>query len=161
LRVVEEERAGAANLGAREAPAEVRTLVRGRPEASACVFHREGEYWTIAYAGAVCRLRDMRGLGYLAHLLRHPGQEFHVLDLVSAISRTPASVPVQGDAGPPLDAQAKAAYRTRLAELRDALEEAERFNDTGRATRARVELEALTDQLAAGVGLGGRDRVAG
>jgi hypothetical protein len=40
------------------------------------VFRREGEYWTIAYDGAVFRLRDGKGLRYLAHLLQHPGERF-------------------------------------------------------------------------------------
>src|SRR5262249_30176663 len=45
-------------------------------------FRRQGEYWTIGRADASFRLRDTKGLGYLATLLRHPGREFHVLDLV-------------------------------------------------------------------------------
>ena len=61
---------------------------------------------------------------------------------------------------PVLDAPAKAAYRQRLGELRDELDEAERFNDPGRAERAREEMDAITEQLAAAVGLGGRDRQA-
>jgi hypothetical protein len=40
------------------------------------VFRRDGEYWTIASAGKEIRLRDMRGLHYLAVLLREPGREF-------------------------------------------------------------------------------------
>jgi non-specific serine/threonine protein kinase len=35
------------------------------------------------------------------------------------------------------------------------------MNDAGRAARARAEREALADELARGVGLGGRERVAG
>jgi non-specific serine/threonine protein kinase len=59
-----------------------------------------------------------------------------------------------------LDGAAKAAYRQRLAELRAELEEAERFHDAGRAASVHQEIEALTEQLAAAVGLGGRDRLA-
>ena len=40
------------------------------------------------------------------------------------------------------------------------LEEAERLGDAGRSARARAEREALTEELAAAVGLGGRDRLA-
>jgi hypothetical protein len=60
-----------------------------------------------------------------------------------------------------LDAQAKTAYRGRLDALRAELAEAEGFNDVGRAERAREEIEVIEEQLAAAVGLGGRDRVAG
>jgi hypothetical protein len=45
------------------------------------VFRREGEYWTIGYEGLVIRLRDAKGLLYLARLLRQPGCRVHVTDL--------------------------------------------------------------------------------
>ena len=47
------------------------------------LFRREGEYWTIAYHGTVLRLRDTKGLRYLASLLRHPGERFAARDLIS------------------------------------------------------------------------------
>ena len=62
------------------------------------------------------------------------------------------------DVGPILDAQAKDQYKRRFDELRNDLEEAERFNDTSRAERDRGEMDALAEQLAAAVGLGGRNR---
>jgi non-specific serine/threonine protein kinase len=65
-----------------------------------------------------------------------------------------------GDAGEILDPRAKAQYRRRLEDLREALEEAERFNDRERAARARAEIEFLSQELASAVGLGGRDRKA-
>jgi non-specific serine/threonine protein kinase len=63
-----------------------------------------------------------------------------------------------GDAGELLDAAARAAYKRRLADLKEELEEAERFNDTGRVAKARVEIEALSTELARAAGLGGRGR---
>ena len=36
-------------------------------------------------AMVVVRVKDAKGLHYLAHLLRHPGREFHVLDLVHSV----------------------------------------------------------------------------
>src|ERR1700733_4852716 len=50
------------------------------------IFRKEGEYWTIGYGGKASRLKDTKGFGYLAHLLRHPGAEFHVLDLMGGIA---------------------------------------------------------------------------
>ena len=50
------------------------------------IFRKEGEYWTIGYGGKAFRLKDTKGLGYLAHLLRYPAIEFHVLDLVGGIA---------------------------------------------------------------------------
>src|SRR5271167_1802073 len=49
------------------------------------VFRKEGEYWTVGYGAKAFRLKDTKGLGYLAHLLRHPSVEFHVLDLAGGI----------------------------------------------------------------------------
>ena len=46
-------------------------------------FRREGDYWTVDYGASVVRMRDAKGLGYLARLLRHPHREFHVLDLLA------------------------------------------------------------------------------
>jgi non-specific serine/threonine protein kinase len=96
----------------------------------------------------------------LSQLLRHPGREFHALELIrSSTAEAGTETPV--DRGLPiLDAQAKAAYRRRFEELQADLEEAERFNDGGRAERTREEMEAIRDQLSAAVGLGGRDRQA-
>jgi hypothetical protein len=103
------------------------------------------------------RLRDSRGLQVLARLVTNPGQEFHVLQLM-----TPAADAAdQGDAGVLLDETAVQSYRRRLVELRDELEEAERFADAGRAGRAREEIDILTHELGRAFGIGGRARRAG
>jgi hypothetical protein len=57
------------------------------------IFHLEGEYWTIVYGGTVCRLRDAKGLHYLAHLLSHPGQRVHSNALLSVTSRRKNATP--------------------------------------------------------------------
>ena len=58
------------------------------PSAQTGVFRKEGEYWTVGHCGESFRLKHTRGLGYLAHLLRHPSVEFHVLDLESELCRS-------------------------------------------------------------------------
>jgi cytochrome c-type biogenesis protein CcmH/NrfG len=65
------------------------------------------------------------------------------------------------DTGPILDERAKTAYRERLRELEEELAEATSWADPVRAARARQEMQFLADQLAAAVGLGGRDRTTG
>src|SRR5437660_11663887 len=47
------------------------------------IFRREGEYWTIIYRGTLFRLRDSKGLRYLAHLLSHPGEHIRCGDLIA------------------------------------------------------------------------------
>jgi tetratricopeptide (TPR) repeat protein len=133
----------------------------------AAVFHREGDYWSVGFEKHTTRLRDSKGLQYLARLLANPGREFHVLDLVAAgkaaldMSRDPAGsrlVPDAGDAGQLLDARAKEAYRRRLAEIDEDIEEARAMADVDRAAQADAERECLVRELARAVGLGGRDR---
>ena len=144
------------------------------------IFRKEGEYWTVAYSGSAFRLKDSKGLGYVAHLLRHPAVEFHVLDLVGGIAdreqdetsqegrglprgnedleKAGIHVSSLGDAGEMLDEQAKTAYRRRLSDLREELEEAKELGNVGRAERAEQEIDALTRELSRAVGLGGRNR---
>jgi tetratricopeptide (TPR) repeat protein len=143
-----------------------------RPSDDECLFRREGEFWTIAYCGVTCRLRDMKGLGYIAHLIAHPGHRIHVLDLFAQVGGSGAApnptadlhaedleiVSDPGDASEVLDSRARAEYRQRLSELHAELEEAERNNDIGCAERTRNELDSLTDGLRSALGLGGRSR---
>lgn len=163
-------RAGGDGLPAQDGPAAAKV-----PDAMPwSVCRREGEYWSIAFARDTFRLKDVKGLHYLAHLLRHPGREFHVLDLVSAgYEPTAAGLRTgltreddlhQGrlsDTGPVLDEQAKNAYRARLQDLEEELAEATSWADPVRAARAREEMQFLLGELTAAVGLGGRDRKAG
>ena len=120
--------------------------------------------------GEAFRLKDVKGLRYLAQLLGHPGREFHVLDLAAAGAGGPRISPAREDelpqarlsgTGPILDEQAKAAYRARLRDLEEELAEATSWADPVRAAKARQERQFLTDELSAAVGLGGRDRAAG
>jgi predicted ATPase len=149
--------------------------VREREETvqpSVSVFRYEGDYWTIAYQGSVFRLKDSTGMRYLSYLLQHPHKEFHVFDLVDLEakrrkgggvlpSRTQAAVLAEpdvhattgGDAGPLLDAKARAAYKRRLADLQAELAEAQDFNDLGRVEKLQREMTLLSKELAAGFGL--------
>jgi hypothetical protein len=57
-----------------------------------------------------------------------------------------------------LDEQAKVAYRRRLSELREELDEAKELGKVERAEQAEEEIDALTRELSRAVGLGGRNR---
>jgi hypothetical protein len=126
------------------------------PEA---VFRREGDFWTIAYAGKAFLLRDLKGLRYLGFLLGSPGKEIHALELAEAAAGLgPTHARSSNGAGPLLDTQAKAAYRSRLDQLGDDLRQAEEWGDPERIAGIKVEIDALTDELARSAGLGGRAR---
>jgi hypothetical protein len=66
-----------------------------------------------------------------------------------------------GDAGELMDEQAKAAYKARLGELCEELEEAKEFGNVERAAKVEEEIDALGAELSRGIGLGGRHRRAG
>jgi hypothetical protein len=114
---------------------------------------------------------------YLACLLRHPHQEFYVLDLVSVgaggeaatgkagkqigeLARLGLQTSGVGDAGEILDPQARMAYKRRLKELREELTEAQELDDPERAARMQQEINFLARELSGAVGLGGRSRKA-
>jgi len=135
------------------------------------VFRRVGEYWEVVFEGSTARLRDSKGLRYVARLLADQGRDLHVLDLVAienggpddavVVTRLGRTLPLMGDAGELLDARAKEAYRRRLREIEEDIQEARAMGDTVRAEQAEAEHEFLVRELARAVGLGGRDRRAG
>ena len=134
------------------------------------MFCREGDYWTLAWQGNVLRLKNSKGLGYIHYLLSNAGRQVPAIEL-AAMGRSMAadgllienarSATNLGDSGVMLDVAARRHYRRRIADLREDMAEAERLNDVGRAAGLRWELERLSDQLAAAVGLGGRGRTTG
>jgi tetratricopeptide (TPR) repeat protein len=123
------------------------------------VLRCEGDTWAMTFDGRTIRVRDRKGIHYLARLLEEPQREFHVLDLVGGESAG-AAEEIAGDAGPLLDAKAKDAYRRRLAEIEEDIDEAARLNDLGRATHAKTERDLLTRELSRAFGMGGRERPA-
>lgn len=93
------------------------------------LFRREGEYWTIAYHGTVIRLRDQKGLRYLAYLLQRPGQRVTAGDLMTAAYPAPSrrtsgargersgngsQKPEAGDQKPPSDEHLRLAVTKRI-----------------------------------------------
>jgi hypothetical protein len=139
-------------------------------------FRKEGDYWTISWAGHESRLKHRKGFDYVAQLLLHPGQEIAAADLIFGVELGgSAAVPFPvtasdayqtnatitrglGDAGAVLDATAKAQYRRRLQDLRDELETAEQNNDIGRTELARSEMQFIQAEISSAVRRGGRDR---
>jgi hypothetical protein len=86
-----------------------------------------------------------RGLTADVSSAREPGLAFSVL----------------GDAGEMLDARAKDAYRRRLAEIEEDIDEARAMGDAEREAQAETERDFLIRELCRAIGLGGRDRRAG
>jgi hypothetical protein len=123
---------------------------------------REGKGWVASHAGRSVRLRDTKGLRYLAALVASPGAERHALDLVDQVEGAAPAGGVDrrglGDAGALLDAQARTAYRHRIEQLRAEADDALAAGRLETAEACQAELDQLVGQLASAFGLGGRDR---
>ena len=78
------------------------------------IFRCEGEYWTIAYGGATCHLRDTRGLQFLAALLDRPGQWLAAVELIARVTATAACHAPDDDRDPDESRNAVTAERARV-----------------------------------------------
>jgi len=141
----------------RSAPPEpVAELNAPAHEKTEFVISPEGELWRVSFNGVSTLLRASKGLKMLATLTAKPDSDVHVIDLSGGNSAAE-----RGHSGPQLDPKARAAYESRLRDLREELEEAEEFGDTGRADLARGEIDFITRELSRAFGLGGRSRRSG
>ena len=133
-----------------------KTLVRpaGIARPAANEFRCEDGVWSIAYEGAGARLTGLKGFHDIARLLTQPNEPLHCLELSG-------SAVVNDAAHDVLDQQARRQYRQRIEELQEELEQAEADNDPARAEPARIELDAVIDELARATGLRGQTRKMG
>ena len=153
-------------LGARlhgdRARAELARLPSARDQADgdgeSSEFRRDGEVWTVVFAGRRAQLRDAKGLRDLAVLLEAPGREVAATELVAGVHGGAAMAMAALGADPVLDERARAEYRARLAELDDELARADAHQDIERSARLAAERDALIGELARATGLSGRRR---
>ena len=105
----------------------------------------------ISFQGKQVQVPDSKGLGDLAVMIGAHGADVHVLTLVGhKLARLGAD--------PVLDERAKAAFKSRLADLDQDIDDADAAGSAGRAETLRSERDALIRELAAAAGLGRRDR---
>ena len=143
------------------------------------VFRKEGDYWTICFEGTTFRLKDSKGLQYIAFLLAHPGQEFHarqiLLEVGGMIPMSTDCGPINvderqfvedgfhvttlDDAGPLLDERAKKECQQELADLEEELKEAQKFHDFARAEHIEGEKEKIEKALIAAFRANGEPRM--
>ena len=119
-----------------------------------------GSVWSIGSPAEPRLLPEMKGLHYLHALLRAPNTEIGALELTALASGHGTTIRQPGT-GERLDRRALTAYRNRLRELDEELEEAQSWNDPARVERLEAERDALLRELAGATGLGGRARIAG
>lgn len=168
-------------FGAAHKAAEARRMIDGsapeettdKPDRTAtATFKLEGGIRTVRFSGGTTLMPDLKGLRYIERLLADPGREIHVLDLVAvergslpgghAVDHDQETLTKDVGAGlPVIDEAARDAYRRRLVEVDNDIEEATRMNDLGRVELAQRDRDYLIAELTSAVGLGGRTRSVG
>lgn len=113
--------------------------------------------WSVGEAGDERLMPDMRGLHYLHELLQRPGADVTALTLSASVAGHNIMID-QSDGGEQLDRRALVAYRQRLRDIDEELDEAQSWADTARIERIEAEREALLRELAGATGLNGRAR---
>ena len=125
-------------------------------------------------------LQDSKGLRFIWHLLKRPGEELRAIELVWLAERGPhlrdgasftlhrgefaeSGLRVSGftDAGEIMDAAYANEVRQRLHDLENERDMAEAMGDLEAVASAQAKLSQYCRAWAEGIGLGGRHRVAG
>jgi len=118
---------------------------------------REGKLWHLVFQGERATIPHRKGIQYLAHLLRHPGESFTPSELAYPDAEAADAL----EAFEAADAKAIRQYRARLDELNEDLEIAVSAGDDEQARNLEEEREAIMNHLKATVGLGGKPRLKG
>jgi hypothetical protein len=121
------------------------------------LFRKSGDVWALAFGGKKVHVRNSKGMGYIADLLRSPDQDIHSLQLLMA-GAGKQEIPFLGSGGETLDQTAFSKYKTRANDLQQQLAEAQLYHDLGRKEDIQAELERLAEQIVTATGLGGRHR---
>ena len=118
------------------------------------VFRKDGDVWYLGFDGLALQLIDMKGFHDLAQLISRPQEQIHCLDLAGRSSESSGDDVV-------LDGRARRELTARVKTLQAEIDEAEQFHDTGRAERARQELDQIVSTLSQALGLAGKPRKLG
>lgn len=148
---------GLALAGLEADPDDGRAEAVARPIAPAITsptFRRDGPMWTLAFGGLSVQLSHQKGFLDLVQLMARPGTELHCLELADRPAEAGGDVPL-------IDERARRELKARVRELQQEIDDAVAAHDTGRAERAREELDQIVEHLAVALGLGGRARPLG
>src|SRR5690348_18493140 len=101
--------------------------------------------WSVGLAGQARLLPDMKGLHYLRALLQRPGVEITALEM-SAMAAGHGTTVAEPDTGERLDRRALTAYRSRLREIDEELDERSEERRVGKERRARGARDSSREQ---------------
>jgi hypothetical protein len=120
------------------------TTASVRADAEEPSFRRDGQVWTLSFAGVTARLPDLKGLTDIRMLLAHPGDPVPAALL--------AGEPAHSGADRVLDTSAVRRFRDRLAALDAELARADVTGDATKAATAASERDSLLAELKAATG---------
>jgi hypothetical protein len=142
-------------------PAAAQTaLADGKLAHGSNVFRRKGQVWVVRYSGgAEFILLPSKGAAYLHQLLSQPRIHLSAIDMACRVAKHQVQYALS-DAGPKSDREALAAYRAKVAELKEELDEAKVNNDPGAQERIQKEIDSILKEVREASGLGGRLRKA-
>jgi hypothetical protein len=145
------------------------------------ILQDHGDYWRIAYGSKEARLKDMKGVKYLAYLLQNPNKEIKAYalaaqfaiagqrDYLKPINKSIKDTnddyehaeledkPMQG-VDEDLDEKAKKELREHLQKLSIERNNAEANHDPATIQRINSEAKQIEDRLKSGLGLFDRSR---
>ncbi|GAA2014797.1 hypothetical protein GCM10009799_48820 [Nocardiopsis rhodophaea] len=121
-------------------------------------FTFDGQVWTLTFGGVTAHLPDAKGLRDLHVLLGRPGRAVSAIDLLSPSGGAVVRNSRRLGADPVLDERAKSAYRTRLSQLDEQIEEALARGEDERAAELDNERNVLIEEIRRAAGLHGRTR---
>ncbi len=155
--------------------------VSSEDDESKNVIAKEGDIWTITFQGNASRLRDMKGMKYIATLLQYPDRNFAATELVNLAEYQPRESSKQkqkrtrvdalelglrettnlGDRGEAADQKTLSQLEGRLAEIQKEKEEANELQNWETREELEDEEEKLHQYMRQTLGLWGKSRRSG
>ncbi len=114
-------------------------------------FKKQGRIWQMDFNGKRIQLPELKGFIDITSLLAAQGHEIHCIELMGSTGSMDKPDAV-------MDAKAKNAYESKIKDLKEEIELAEKNNDIERAGITREKLEKITAFLAESYGFGKRIR---
>jgi hypothetical protein len=114
---------------------------------------RDGGVWRVRFGDRSSVVPHSVGMGYLAHLVANAGHAIPAIELASGFAMSGAE-----SWQPVLDPETTDRVRDHIIELRSEIDDADACADLERAAAARVELDAVVEEMARATGLASRSR---
>jgi len=147
-------------------------------ESNKPVFRKDGDRWTLCFEGKTVYANHVVGMDYIQYLLKHPWRKFPIklLDLelwgtippekASPHSKTREeklekeglSIGYDDTYDTSIDQQTLKECKTKIADLEDELEEAEKNDDIQKVADIKYELDQYKSYLSGSLGVDGKPR---